>query len=61
MMFIKSNIVFFKRAIIACATAADLKTTKMHEKNVLAQIEKNKKDTYVGQSCAVLKNTKWVN
>ena len=55
-MFVKSNVDFFKRAINACATVVDLKTTKMHEKIVLAKI-----DTCVVQSIAVLKNTKWVD
>ena len=58
-MPIKWNIDFFKSTIIPCATAADMKTTKLHMGNVQVQIEKRKNDARVGQTHVDLKNIKW--
>ena len=58
MMPIKWNIDFFKSAIIPCATAADMKTTKLHVENVQVQIEKRKNDARVVQTHFGLKNIK---
>ena len=46
---------FFKSAIIPCAIAAELKTTKLHVKNVHVQIKKSGNDERVVQPHAGLK------
>ena len=59
MMPIKLDIDFFKSAEIPCATAADMKLTKLHVKNAHVQIEKCKNDARVVQTHVDLKNIKF--